>query len=295
MEYISVKEWAAKHGVSERTARNYCAHGRLEGAFLVGKTWSIPADAEITRRNNKKDKESPLLGILREQMAGRVKGGIYHRIQIDLTYNSNHIEGSRLTHDQTRYIFETNTIGIDSGTVKVDDIVETANHFKCIDLIIENAKKPITETFIKELHRTLKSGTTDARQDWFAVGDYKRLPNTVGDMYTAQPEEVTDKMKELLFEYNAKKEKTFDDLLDFHYKFECIHPFQDGNGRIGRLLLFKECLKYNIVPFIIDEELKLFYYRGLKEWQSERGYLRDTCLMAQDKFKLYLDYFKVQY
>ena len=200
-----------------------------------------------------------------------------------------------MTHDQTRYIFETNTIGIDGGLIKVDDIVETANHFKCIDLIIENAKKPITETFIKELHRTLKNGTSDARQDWFFVGDYKRLPNTVGDMTTVQPEKVDQKMKELLFEYNTKKEKTFDELLDFHYKFECIHPFQDGNGSIGRLLLFKECLKYNIVPFIIDEELKLYYYRGLKEWKSERGYLRDTCLMAQDKFKLYLDYFKIQY
>ena len=200
-----------------------------------------------------------------------------------------------MTHDQTRYIFETNTIGIDGGSVKVDDIVETVNHFKCIDMIIERAKKPIAETFIKELHRTLKSGTTDARQDWFAVGDYKRLPNTVGDMLTAQPEEVAQKMKELLFEYNAKKEKTFDDLLDFHYKFECIHPFQDGNGRIGRLLLFKECLKCDILPFIIDEELKLFYYRGLKEWTNERGYLRDACLNAQDKFKRYLDYFKVRY
>ena len=216
-------------------------------------------------------------------------------MQIDLTYNSNHIEGSRLTHDQTRYIFETNTIGIEGGAVKVDDIVETANHFKCIDLIIENAKKAITEAFIKELHRTLKNGTTDARQDWFAVGNYKKLPNTVGDMFTTKPEEIAQKMKELLFEYNAKNEKSFDDLLDFHYKFECIHPFQDGNGRIGRLLLFKECLKHNIVPFIIDEELKMFYYRGLKEWKNERGYLRDTCLAAQDKFKKYLDYFKVQY
>lgn len=173
--------------------------------------------------------------------------------------------------------------------------METANHFKCIDMMIENAKKPITEAFIKELHRTLKNGTSDSRQDYFAVGEYKRMPNTVGDILTAKPEEVAKKTKELLTKYNAKKEKTFDDLLDFHYQFECIHPFQDGNGRIGRLLLFKECLKYNIVPFIIDEELKLFYYRGLKEWKRERGYLRDTCLSAQDKFKRYLDYFKVPY
>lgn len=296
MKYLSVSEIAKKWNISERSVRNYCALGRISGAFLTGKTWNIPEDAQKPVRVNKKVVlPTTLLEVLSAEKKAKLSGGIYHNVQIELTYNSNHIEGSRLTHEQTRYIFETNTIVIDGGAVKVDDIVETANHFKCVDMIIENAKKPITEMFIKELHCTLKSGTTDAREDWFAVGDYKRLPNTIGDMFTAQPEEVAQKMKELLSEYNAKKEKTFDDLLDFHYKFECIHPFQDGNGRIGRLLLFKECLKYNIVPFIIDEELKLFYYRGLKEWMNERGYLRDTCLMAQDKFKLYLDYFKVQY
>lgn len=296
MKFLSVAQTAKKWNMSERSVRNYCAMGKVDGAFLTGKTWNIPDDAQKPDRANKRvEIPTTLLEILIAEKKAKLSGGIYHKVQIDLTYNSNHIEGSRLTHDQTRYIFETNTIGIDGGAVKVDDIVETANHFKCIDLIIENAKKVITEAFIKELHRTLKSGTTDARQDWFAVGDYKKLPNTVGDMFAVQPEKVAEKVKELLFAYNANKEKTFDDLLDFHYKFESIHPFQDGNGRIGRLLLFKECLKYNIVPFIIDEELKLFYYRGLKEWQSERGYLRDTCLMAQDKFKLYLDYFKVQY
>ena len=296
MRYLSVTEIAKKWNISERSVRNYCALGKVEGAFLTGKTWNIPEDAQKPDRVNKRV-ESPttLLEVLLAEKKARLSGGIYHKVQIELTYNSNHIEGSRLTHDQTRYIFETNTIGIDGGAIKVDDIVETANHFRCIDLIIESAKKPLSEAFIKELHRTLKSGTTDARQDWFAVGEYKKLPNTVGDMYTAQPEEVAEKMKALLSEYNAKKEKTFDDLLDFHYQFECIHPFQDGNGRIGRLLLFKDCLKYNIVPFIIDEELKLFYYRGLKEWKNERGFLRDTCLLAQDKFKLYLDYFKVRY
>lgn len=256
----------------------------------------VPEDAQKPDRANKKV-ESPknLLEVLSAEKKAKLSGGIYHTVQIELTYNSNHIEGSRLTHDQTRYIFETNTIGVDGGIIKVDDIVETANHFKCVDLIIENAKKPVTEVFIKELHRTLKSGTTDARQDWFATGDYKKLPNTVGGLCTAQPGEVSEKMKALLFECNAKEEKTLDDILDFHYKLECIHPFQDGNGRIGRLLLFKDCLKHNIVPFIIDEELKLFYYRGLKEWKNERGYLRDTCLAAQDKFKKYLDYFKVKY
>ena len=296
IRYLSVAEIAKKWNISERSVRNYCALGKVEGAFLTGKTWNIPEDAQKPDRVNKRVVlPTTLLEILLAEKKAKLSGGIYHKVQIELTYNSNHIEGSRLTHDQTRYIFETNTIGIDGGAIKVDDIVETANHFRCIDLIIENAKKSLTEAFIKELHRTLKSGTTDARQDWFAVGEYKKLPNTVGDMYTTQPEEVAEKMKALLTEYNAKKEKTFDDLLDFHYKFECIHPFQDGNGRIGRLLLFKDCLKYNIVPFIIDEELKLFYYRGLREWESERGFLRDTGLMAQDKFKQYLDYFKVKY
>lgn len=296
MKYLSVRDTAKKWNISERSVRNYCALGKVEGAFLTGKTWNVPEDAQKPDRANKKiELPTTLLEVLIAEKKAKLSGGIYHQIQIELTYNSNHIEGSRLTHDQTRYIFETNTIGIEGEAVRVDDIVETANHFKCIDMIIENAKKPITEAFIKELHRTLKSGTTDARQDWFAVGDYKRLPNTVGGLYTAQPEEVAEKIKALLFEHNAKKEKNFDDLLDFHYKFECIHPFQDGNGRIGRLLLFKDCLKYNIVPFIIDEELKLFYYRGLKEWTSERGYLRDTCLRAQDKFKKYLDYFEIKY
>ncbi len=296
MKYLSVTEIAKKWNISERSVRNYCALGKIYGAFLTGKTWNVPEDAQKPDRANKKvELPTTLLEVLSAEKKAKLSGGIYHTVQIELTYNSNHIEGSRLTHDQTRYIFETNTIGVDGGTVKVDDIVETANHFKCVDLIIDNAKKPITEAFIKELHRTLKSGTTDARQDWFEVGDYKKLPNTVGGLYTAQPGEVAEKMKALLFEYNAKKEKTFDDLLDFHYKLECIHPFQDGNGRIGRLLLFKDCLKYNIVPFIIDEELKLFYYRGLKEWTNERGYLRDTCLTAQDRFKKYLDYFEIKH
>ena len=295
MKYLSVTETAKKWNLSERSVRNYCALGKIDGAFLTGKTWNIPEDAQKPNRINQKSiAPTTLLEVLTAEKNAKLSGGIYHKVQIELTYNSNHIEGSRLTHDQTRYIFETNTIGLE-GVVKVDDIVETANHFKCIDLIIESAKKPITEPFIKELHRTLKNGTTDAREPWFMVGDYKKLPNTVGDMVTASPEEVAEKMKKLLLEYNANKDKSFDDLLDFHYRFECIHPFQDGNGRIGRLLLFKECLKYKIVPFIIDEKLKLFYYRGLKEWQNERGYLRETCLAAQDKFKAWLDYFQVKY
>lgn len=296
MEFISVSESAKRWGVSERSVRNYCAQGRITGAFLTGKTWNIPTTAEKPDRLNKHvDMPKTLLDVLRAEKAAKLHGGIYHRVQIDLTYNSNHIEGSRLTHDQTRFIFETNTLGMSDGAVKVDDVVETANHFKCIDMVIDSAAHVLSEAFIKQLHATLKSGTSNSRQDWFAVGDYKKLPNEVGGMDTAQPEEVASQMKKLLSEYNANKEKSFDDLLDFHYRFERIHPFQDGNGRVGRLVLFKECLRNNIVPFIIDEDTKLYYYRGLKEWERERGYLRDTCLAAQDKFKKYLDYFRIPY
>lgn len=296
MEFISVSEAAKRWGVSERSVRNYCAQGRITGAFLTGKAWNIPTTAEKPDRLNKHvDMPKTLLDVLRAEKAAKLHGGIYHRVQIDLTYNSNHIEGSRLTHDQTRFIFETNTIGMSDGAVKVDDVVETANHFKCIDMVIDSAAHVLSEAFIKQLHATLKSGTSNSRQDWFAVGDYKKLPNEVGGMDTAQPEEVASQMKKLLSEYNANKEKSFDDLLDFHYRFERIHPFQDSNGRVGRLVLFKECLRNNIVPFIIDEDTKLYYYRGLKEWEREQGYLRDTCLAAQDKFKKYLDYFRIPY
>lgn len=296
MKYISVSEAAKKWGVSERSVRGYCAGGKIDGAFLTGKTWNIPEAAKKPDRINKKtDTPRTLLEVLKAEKAAKLHGGIYHKIQIDLTYNSNHIEGSRLTHDQTRYIFETNTIGVSDGTVKVDDVVETANHFKCIDMIIDSANYALSEAFIKQLHAVLKSGTSDSRLDWFAVGDYKRLPNEVGGMDTTAPENVGTEIKKLLAEYNSIANKTFDDLLDFHYRFERIHPFQDGNGRVGRLLLFKECLQNNIVPFIIEDDLKMFYYRGLKEWRNERGYLRDTCLSAQDRFKKYLDYFRIPY
>ena len=296
MQYRSVNEIAKKWNVSERSVRNYCAQGRVDGAFLTGKTWNIPENAEKPERSNKK-KEQPitLLDILQEQKASKYSGGIYHKTQIDLTYNSNHIEGSRLTHDQTRYIFETNTIGVEKEVLNVDDVIETVNHFRCIDMIIDNVKVALTEKFIKELHLILKNGTSDYRKDWFVVGDYKKLPNEVGGMGTALPEEVADKMKVLLTEYNGKEEKIFEDILDFHVKFERIHPFQDGSGRVGRLIMFKECLKYNIVPFIIEDNLKMFYYRGLKEWNNEKGYLTDTCLIAQDKYKAYLYYFRIMY
>lgn len=293
MEYISVSDFARQHGVSERTVRNYCATGKIEGAFLTGKTWNIPAEATLPRRG--KAYASPLLKILREQKQMRLTGGIYHRTQIDLAYNSNHIEGSRLTHDQTRYIFETNTIGITTESVNVDDIIETSNHFRCLDFIIDRAEERLTEGLIKGLHGMLKNGTSDSRHEWFAIGEYKRLPNEVGGNETTPPEEVHREMQRLLKEYNAKNENTLEDILDLHQQFERIHPFQDGNGRVGRLIMFKECLACGHVPFIITDELKMFYYRGLQHWPHIKGYLMDTCLTAQDNYKALLDNFKVKY
>ncbi len=295
MKYLSVAEFAAKWGLTDRSVRKYCADGKIAGAFLTGKTWNIPEDAQKpSRKPRESSKPKTLLAILRDQKDSRLSGGIYHRVQIDLTYNSNHIEGSRLTHDQTRYIFETNTIGITDGSVNVDDIVETTNHFRCIDSIIDNATHALSEKYIKELHLLLKSGTSDSRKSWFAVGDYKKLPNEVGNRETVAPEEVHDEISELIADYNTLETVTFEDIIAFHVRFERIHPFQDGNGRIGRLIMFKECLKHNIVPFIIDESHKMFYYRGLSEWDYERGYLLDTCLSAQDKFRKVLQYFRVE-
>ena len=293
MEYISVVQFAEKYGISERTARNYCAEGKIEGAFLTGKTWNIPADAELPPKG--KRKLSPLLSRLREEKEAKLNGGIYHRTQIDLTYNSNHIEGSRLSKEQTRFIFETNTLGITTESMSVDDIMETVNHFRCIDYVIDHAMDKITETHIKQLHAILKMNTSDNHKDWFAVGDYKRLPNEVGGGETVQPKEVHKRMKALISEYNAFKNVEFDDILNFHVLFERIHPFQDGNGRVGRLLLFWQCLQSAHVPFVITEELRLFYYRGIQNWGNINGYLRDTCLAAQDNYKLLLDYFKIKY
>ncbi len=291
MEYISVNQFAEKHGVSERTVRNYCAVGKIEGAFLTGKTWNIPADAVLPQK--KKLRVSPLLERLRQEKECRQKGGIYHRTQIDLTYNSNHIEGSRLTKEQTRYIFETNTLGVTNESTRIDDILETVNHFRCIDYIIDHATEKITEPHVKQLHSMLKHNTSDSLKSWFAVGDYKRLPNEVGGEETVLPQDVQKRMKALLAEYNANKKASFDDILDFHVQFERIHPFQDGNGRVGRLLMFWQCLQNNIAPFIITEELRMFYYRGLQNWGQVNGYLRDTCLTAQDEYKKLMAYFRI--
>ncbi len=323
VKYISVEAAAQKWRISERSARNYCAQGRVEGSLLEGKTWKIPSTAQKPERKPRHSSTAEtLLAFLKREKDAGLKGGIYHKIQIDLTYNSNHIEGSKLTHDQTRYIFETKTIGVTDKAVKVDDIVETVNHFRCIDLIIQGANAKLTESLIKQLHFILKSGTTDSQKSWFKVGDYKMLQNVVSDgeagktvqwtvlsespsscaakasvggSETTKPAEVAGAIKALLQEYNSKSKITFDDILDFHVRFEAIHPFQDGNGRVGRLIMFKECLRHNIVPFIITEKLKMFYYRGIDNWKRESGFLRDTCLTAQDAMKATLDYFGIKY
>ncbi len=297
MKYLSVKEIAEKWNVSERSVRNYCAEGRVFGAFLEGKTWNIPENAQKPERSNKStNAPKNLLEVLKAEKQAQIHGGIYHKIQIELAYNSNHIEGSQLTHDQTRLIFETKTIGIPNDvSVYVNDVIEAATHFMCTDEIIESAESKLTEKFIKALHFRLKAGTMESTQKWFAVGDYKKVPNEVGGKETTSPENVTDEMKKLLAWYNSKEQITLEDIIEFHVRFERIHPFQDGNGRIGRLIMFKECLKHNIVPFVIEDKFKLFYYRGLNEWDDERNYLISTCLAAQDIFKQYLDYFRIPY
>ena len=295
MNYISVAETAKKWGLTGRAVRKYCADGKIQGAFLTGKTWNVPEGAfPPERKNAKKFSGNALLNVLKEEKDGKLKGGIYHKLQINLTYNSNHIEGSRLTEDQTRRIFETNTIGADEDSVNVDDIVETTNHFRCIDYVIDNAKKTLTENMIKTLHLMLKSGTSDSAKAWFKVGDYKLRPNEVGGEATCPPAEVGKEMKALLDEYNGKVKKKLGDIIGFHRRFEKIHPFQDGNGRVGRLIMFKECLANNITPFIIEEEHRWFYYRGLKEWDREKGFLTETCLSAQDKFREWLEYFAIK-
>ena len=296
MEYISVKEAAKKWNLSDRSVRNYCANGKIPGAILHGNAWKIPEAAKKPARKQRQGKvPKDLLARLRLEKDAGIPGGIYHKVQIELTYNSNHIEGSRLTHDQTRYIFETNTIGISDETINVDDIVETSNHFKCIDQVIDMANFMLSESFVKQLHLLLKSGTSDSRKSWFAVGDYKRFENEVGGKETTKPSDVPKAMKKLLKEYNANKHKSLKEIIDFHYKFENIHPFQDGNGRVGRLIMFKECLRNGITPFIISDDIKQYYYRGLNEWKNEPGYLMDTCLTAQDRFKAYMDYFGLEY
>ncbi|MBQ9314273.1 MAG: Fic family protein [Clostridia bacterium] len=233
------------------------------------------------------------LAILREQKEMKLKGNLYHQTQVSFAYNTNHIEGSTLTEDQTRYIFETNTILFEGDTIaKVDDILETSNHFKLVDYMLDVADKKLTEKMIKEFHKILKDGTSDSRVEWFNVGEYKQRANTIGSgIKTTSPNNVEKDMAKLMDWYNSLKQVTVKELIEFHYRFESIHPFQDGNGRIGRIIMFKECLKNNIIPFIIQDADKLFYYRGLKEYKSEKGYLTDTCLNAQDKYIKMIEYY----
>ena len=229
-------------------------------------------------------KTNIILQILREEKEAGMPGGLYHELQVRMTYNSNHIEGSTLTEDQTRLIFETNTVDAGDG-IPVDDILETVNHFRAIDFVIDNANESLDESLIKELHRIIKQGTKDSTLPWFAVGDYKKRANMVGGQETAKPADVQNCMQSLLNDYSENKCVKIEDIIAFHWKFESIHPFQDGNGRVGRLIALKECLKHNIVPFIIEDAKKAFYYRGLREWENEKGYLTDTCLDGQDTFK----------
>ena len=295
-KYLTVKEASIQWNVSERSVRNYCALGRVEGALFEGGTWKIPCRSKKPARSNEKESKNHLLERLREEKKHGIKGGIYHKLQIDLTYNSNHMEGSVLTQDQTRFIFETRTLVVEAGetAIRVDDVIETMNHFSMLDRVIDFAQYALSEAFIKELHRILKTGTSDSRLPWFQVGDYKNRPNFVGGIGTTPPRQVAEEMKNLLAEYHRKQRHTFEEIVEFHVRFERIHPFQDGNGRVGRMIAFKECLKNNIVPFLILDEKKMFYYRGLKNWDQERGWLLDTCLDGQDLVKGYLEYFGIQ-
>ena len=296
MNFCSVQEMAKKWGISERSIRNQCAAGRVNGAVLMGRTWKIPADAEKPQCCRKGERcRTPLLERLQQEQAARQTGGMYQYLQIELTYHSNRIEGSGLTQGQVRSIYETNSIGITEEPVVVDDVIEAVNHFQCIDRIIQRASEPLTEEFILELHKILKTGTSDSRLDWFAVGAYKKVSNEVGGRDTTPPQEAPGAMEQLLIEYHSNREKQLEDLIDFHVRFEHIHPFQDGNGRVGRLILYKECLRYGVVPFVIQDDLKMFYYRGLSQWGRENGYLLDTCLAAQDRFKKYLQYFGIPF
>ena len=296
MNYLTVKEVSKRWNISERSVRDYCLKGRVPGALLDGKTWLIPdtCDKPIRQRRHAVN-EDVLLTVLKREKDNHIKGGIYHKLQVEMTYNSNHIEGSRLSLDQTKYIFETKTIGANDKDFLVDDIIETTNHFRCIDLAIESSKSKLTESLIKQFHYVLKTGTSNSNVSWIKVGDYKLVENEVGGVETTKPENVKTKMKELLSWYNSLEVVTIENIIEFHYRFETIHPFQDGNGRVGRLIMLKECLKHNFVPILITDEYKSFYYRGLKEWKNDNRYLIDTCLYGQDIFKEYMDYFKIKY
>ena len=272
---------AAELGISSRTIAKMAKGEKIADHVLkkIADHFSCPV-AELCVEVS----DNPILQTLREEKNAKISGGLYHELQVRMTYNSNHIEGSRLSEDQTRLIFETRTVSAGDG-VPVDDIIETVNHFRAIDYVIDVAEDELTEEIVRELHRILKQGTADAALPRFAVGDYKKRANVVGGRETAKPKDVPARMKALLSSYASADAVTIEDIVAFHHDFESIHPFQDGNGRVGRLVALKECLRYNIVPFIIEDSKKAFYYRGLAEWENERGYLIDTCLDGQDTFK----------
>ncbi len=276
-------------GISSKTVAKIS-----KGEKIANKTLEKIANYLSCNANDlcRKISDNFITQMLVDEKNAKISGGLYHELQIRMTYNSNHIEGSRISEDQTRLIFETHTIDTDGG-VPVDDVIETVNHFRAIDYIIDVAEETLTEEIIKKIHYLLKQGTKDSSLPWFSVGDYKKRANVVGGKETTKPKDVPEKMNLLLNKYNSKKEKTIEDIIEFHADFESIHPFQDGNGRVGRLVAFKECLKYNIVPFIIEDSKKAFYYRGLSEWKNERGYLIDTCLDGQDAFKKLLSMFDI--
>ena len=288
MRYATIDEIAVSWGISTRQVRSYCASGRVQGAKFERGSWLIPEGAEKPSRKvrTRQTKFRSVLAVLDAERKSKLSGGIYHQLQIDFTYNSNHMEGSRLTHEQTRWIFETKTIGKINAEVPVDDIIETANHFSAVDTVIASARAMLTESYIKRLHAILKSGTADSGKEWFAVGDYKRLENTVGGLDTTSPGKVKAEMKKLLVWYR-KTAHSFEDIAEFHVRFEKIHPFQDGNGRIGRLIMLKECLKYGITPILVLDKMRQYYYLGLQEWQKndkQRARLLDTFRAGQDLF-----------
>ena len=288
---IKKSDLTSKLGISSRTIAKIGKGERLADhviARLCDFFGCEKKDIVIEVSDNK------ILQTLREEKYAKISGGIYHETQVRLTYNSNRIEGSKLSEDQTRLIFETNTIGAEEG-VPVDDIIETANHFRAIDYVIDCAEEPLTEDIIKTFHKILKAGTKDSHLSWFNVGEYKLRANVVGGEETTPPAKVASAIKKLLAEYSSKTDTDIEDIIKFHHDFEKIHPFQDGNGRVGRLISFKECLRFNIVPFIIEDSKKIFYYRGLKEWNSEQGFLIETCLDGQDTYKTLLNYFGIEY
>ena len=285
---MTQKEVAKILGVEPGTISKYelgMIEPNIESIKKLAEIFNLTID-ELLKEEEKFDiTKVNVLDVLREQKEMGLKGNLYHNTQVIFAYNTNHIEGSKLTEDQTRYIFETNTILFESQTVaSVDDILETANHFKLVDYMLEVAEEKLTEEMIKEFHKILKEGTSDSRKEWFNVGEYKKLANEAGNMQTSLPKNVLKDMDKLMEWYNSLEKITIKEIIEFHYRFERIHPFQDGNGRVGRIIAFKECLKNNIIPFIILDKDKLFYYRGLKEYKNEKGFLVDTCLNAQDQY-----------